>query len=132
MKKRIITIVALLCLAALPAMAASLNPDGDKESALRLRKAADELRTAHNELQAMRDEVENVRHVSTVNFQNNAYKVYMKGIVDVYGRVSAPGGWVDGVNLALETVQNPLGRSGALRLHAAAAELHGTGQGSPG
>jgi hypothetical protein len=106
MKKRIITIVALLCLAALPAMAASLNPDGDKESALRLRKAADELRTAHNELQAMRDEVENVRHVSTVNFQNNAYKVYMKGIVDVYGRVSAPGGWVDGVNLALETVQN--------------------------
>lgn len=106
MKKHIITIVALLCLAALPAMAASLNPDGDKESALRLRKAADELRTAHDELQTMRDEVENVRHVSTVNFQNNAYKVYMKGIVDVYGRVSAPGGWVDGVNLALETVQN--------------------------
>ncbi|MGE4293536.1 MAG: hypothetical protein AB7E32_15170 [Desulfovibrio sp.] len=106
MNKRIVLILALLCMVALPASGVSLNPDGDKESAIRLRKVADELRTAHDQLQAMRDEVENVRHVSTVNFQNNAYKVFMKGIVDVYGRVSAPGGWVDAVSLALETVQN--------------------------
>lgn len=106
MKKITILLLAIFCLSVLPALGVSSNPPADKEAAQRLRKAADELRTAHDKLQAMRDEVENVRHVSTVNFQNNAYKVFMKGIVDVYGRVTAPGGWVDGVNLAIETVQN--------------------------
>ncbi|SKA74020.1 hypothetical protein SAMN02745704_00575 [Paucidesulfovibrio gracilis DSM 16080] len=107
MRKSILVccVVAVLALCAGAVGAATENP-ADQIVAERLRKASDQLRTAHDQLQDMREEVERVRRVATVNFQNNAYKVFMKGVLDVYGRVTAPGGWVDAVNMAVETVQN--------------------------
>ncbi len=104
--KRCLTLLLILslCLLTQPAQSA---PDAARQAAAaKLRQASDKLAEAHGQLQAMRDRIENIRHVSTINFQNNAYKVFMKGVLDVYGRVSAPGGWADAVSLVFEAVQS--------------------------
>lgn len=56
-----------------------------------LERAAALLQQTHEGLQYEKDRMEYLRHKATINFQDNAYKVYLKGVLDVYDKVSMPG-----------------------------------------
>jgi len=72
-----------------------------------LEKAERALNTVHTNLQESRDQIERLRDKATINFQNNAYKVYLKGVLDIYDKVSGPGSLLnEALSMTIEVYKN--------------------------
>lgn len=60
-----------------------------------LRASAEQLNTAHSQLAAMKTQMVELNRRFTENQRNNLAKLYVKGVLQIYDKVAAPGGWTD-------------------------------------
>lgn len=72
-----------------------------------LEKGVKNLDSLHKNLQESRDQVEKLRHKATITFQDNAYRIYMKGVLDIYDKVSGPGAaFNEALSMSIEIYKN--------------------------
>jgi len=72
-----------------------------------LKKAVRTHQSVHKNMLSSRNQIEDLRHQATINFQNNAYKIYLKGVLDIYDKVSKPGTvFNEALGMSIEVFKN--------------------------
>ncbi|MBN1141827.1 MAG: hypothetical protein JXB25_08565 [Deltaproteobacteria bacterium] len=84
-------LLALCCpLSPFPATAAPESARQIRDQVERLQQVADHLEMLHRQLQINKDEVFRLHERAVDNLQGNALKVYLKGGMEIYNKVTAP------------------------------------------